>query len=427
MNLLQMSFSGAVFILAVVIIRAMTINRLPKKTLLFLWDIVLFRLLVPFSIPSTFSVYSLLHWGFWTPEGSRMQTENPVFFLPQEPSGGTNPIVQTTENTLPSISVWFIIWCIGMICCGIFFLTVYLRSRMEFQTSLPVQNDYARKWLEMHPLMRPLSIRQLDKISTPLTYGIFYPVILLPKTMELENRRQLNYVLSHEYVHIRRFDAVTKLIATTAFCIHWFNPMVWIMYLLFNRDIELACDESVIQQFGQEAKSEYASTLIDMEEQKNRLIPFGSSFSKNAIEERITAIMKTKRITKVTFILSTLVIVCMVVLFATSAPKENSKPYASINSPVEISPSATAALVKDISKDTIMVDVVEYVTDETFYKFIDWNGDFTKLNHPAYYETTDVRIFQKYMETYDNAQPGMPFFFEVEDGVVKKVTEQPMS
>ena len=144
MNLLQMSFSGAVFILAVVIIRAMTINRLPKKTLLFLWDIVLFRLLVPFSIPSTFSVYSLLHWGFWTPEGSRMQTKNPVFFLPQEPSGGTNPIVQTTENTLPSISVWFIIWCIGIICCGIFFLTVYLRNR-ECHFSLKLKTVLSKK------------------------------------------------------------------------------------------------------------------------------------------------------------------------------------------------------------------------------------------------------------------------------------------
>lgn len=237
--------------------------------------------------------------------------------------------------------------------------------------------------------------------------------------------------------------------------------------------ISLSCDERVIQQFGQEARTDYASTLIDMEERKSRPILFGNSFSKNSIEERIIAIMKTKRITKGIIIISTLVILCMVVLFATSAPKEESKTYASINSPVEISSSATAALVKDISKDTIVVDVVEYVTDEdterknelieqlhltegndlsdgnflggyliynsdetttewkltdeTAYKFIDWNGDFTKLDYPAYYETTDNRIFQKYMETYDNSQPGMPFFFEVEDGIVKKITERPMA
>ena len=141
-------------------------------------------------------------------------------------------------------------------------------------------------------MKRPILVRQSDRISAPLTYGIFRPVILMPKKMDWKNEKQLQYVLSHEYVHIYRYDTVTKLIVTLALCIHWFNHFVWVMYILFNRDIELACDESVIRQFGEKSKSAYSLMLINMEATKSGLLPFCNNFSKNAIEERITAVMK---------------------------------------------------------------------------------------------------------------------------------------
>ena len=141
-------------------------------------------------------------------------------------------------------------------------------------------------------MKRPILVRQSDRISAPLTYGIFRPVILMPKKMDWKNEKQLQYVLSHEYVHIYRYDTVTKLIVTLALCIHWFNPFVWMMYIFFNRDIELACDESVVRQFGEKSKSAYSLMLINMEATKSGLLPFCNNFSKNAIEERITAVMK---------------------------------------------------------------------------------------------------------------------------------------
>ena len=97
-----------------------------------------------------------------------------------------------------------------------------------------------------------------------LTYGVFHPVILMPKQTDWKNINQLRYIFSHEYVHIYRFDTIAKLIATYALCIHWFNPLVWVMYILFNRDIELACDESVIRQFGDKSKSAYSLMLISI-------------------------------------------------------------------------------------------------------------------------------------------------------------------
>jgi len=91
---------------------------------------------------------------------------------------------------------------------------------------------------------------QSDRITTPVAVGIIKPWIILPKFMDLNDTQLLRYVFTHEYYHIRRFDALWKMIFVFALCIHWFNPMVWVMFILACRDIELTCDEMVIRHFG---------------------------------------------------------------------------------------------------------------------------------------------------------------------------------
>ena len=318
MNILQMSFSGSVFITAVVIIRGAAIHKLPKKTFLVLWELVLFRLLIPFSIPSVFSVYTLANHSIssttWPEAGTGydISTMQGLFVATQ---GAERP----PADVSPSVSVWFMVWCAGILLTGLFFVISYLRCLTEFRTALPVRSHYVEKWLGERPLKRRISVRQSDRISAPLTYGIFRPVILLPKKMDWKKEKQLQYVLSHEYVHICRYDTVTKLVAALALCIHWFNPFVWVMYLLFNRDIELACDESVIRQLGEKSKSAYSLMLIDMEAAKSGLLPFCNSFSKNAIEERITAVMKTKKTSLFAICIAAVLIVGVTTAFATSA------------------------------------------------------------------------------------------------------------
>lgn len=126
-------------------------------------------------------------------------------------------------------------------------------------------------------------------------------------------------MLEHEYVHIRRFDAVTKLAVIAALSLHWFNPFVWVLYFLFNRDIELSCDEAVVRRFGEHMKSAYAMTLIHMEEKKSGLSPLCNNFSKNAIEERIRSIMKIRKVSFVTSILAAALVIGIASAFATSA------------------------------------------------------------------------------------------------------------
>ena len=318
MNLLQMSFSGAAFITAVVLIRAVAIHKLPKKTFLVLWELVILRLLIPFSIPSMFSIYTLVTHSISSTTLPEVGTNYNIPTM-QGLFVTTQGAVQSPADISPSVSMWFLVWCAGIILTTLFFVISYLRCLIEFRTALPVHNHYIEKWLAERPLKRPILVRQSDRISSPLTYGIFRPVILMPKKMDWNNEKQLQYVLSHEYVHIYRYDTVTKLIATLALCIHWFNPFVWGMYLLFNRDIELACDESVIRQFGEKSKSAYSLMLINMEAAKSGLLPFCNNFSKNAIEERITAVMKIKKTSLLAICIAAILIIGVTTAFATSA------------------------------------------------------------------------------------------------------------
>lgn len=323
MSLLEMSFSGAIFIIAVVIVRTVLINKIPKKTFLVLWDIAFLRLLIPVSIPFLFSIYTLINpiLSDATCFGTDANADLSVWSQRQILT--TQGMEELSFHVLSSHSVWFAIWCIGMIFFALFFAVSYFRCQIEFQTSLPVCNDYVEQWLKEHSIKRSISIRQSDRILTPLTYGIFHPVILMPKETEWKNTKHLLYILSHEYVHICHFDLVKKLIATVVLCIHWFNPMVWIMYILFNRDVELACDESIVRQFGEKSKAVYSLILIHMEEKQSGLLPFCNNFSKNAIEERITAIMKMKKATKLSFAAACVIVAGIVTAFATSAQVEN--------------------------------------------------------------------------------------------------------
>lgn len=310
MSLLQMSFTGGILILAVIVIRALAINMLPKKAFNALWWISVVRLMIPFSIPSAFSVYSLM--GSHAP-GNGSQA---IRVLPIGASGQAASMPASITN---AVSTWTVVWAAGVLVCAVFFSLAYWKCRKEFQTSIPVGNDFTENWLSVHQQGRRISIRQSGRFSAPLTYGVLHPVILMPTSTKWENTDSLAYVLAHEYVHIRRFDSIRKLVLIVVLCVHWFNPLVWVMYILANRDIELSCDEAVVRFFGENTKAAYARALISMEETRSGLTPLCSSFSKNAIEERITAIMKIKKTTVFSLVLAGFIVVGTATAFATSA------------------------------------------------------------------------------------------------------------
>ncbi len=320
MDVFQMSLSASVLIVAVVIIRALALHKLPKKTFLVLWGVVLCRLLIPFSISSRFSFYT------WIDMVKRIFAERAALPFPAGiPSIPNMENIPSTEEPIGvgastiSISPIEIVWLIGMCACALFFIVAYIKCRREFKMSLPVENDFASYWLREHPLRRPVELRQSDRIKAPLTYGVFRPVILLPKKIDWTDETKLRYVFTHEHTHIRRFDTLTKLVLTAVVCVHWFNPFVWVLYVLANRDIELSCDETVVRAFGETIKSAYALTLIGLEEKKGRLTPLVNNFSKNSIEERVVSIMKIKKTSFVGILFALALVTGTMTVFATSA------------------------------------------------------------------------------------------------------------
>ncbi len=397
MSLLQMSFCGAVMILVVALMRIVAIDRLPKRTFLVLWGIIMLRLLVPFEIPSEFSVYSLAEqdpvkelvdapvgevgwfgkvWDVWgmqdavawrveTVGGSGRQisdsgkgtagqnlaktgeADEQLSVRCSVMADGQEGAVQGTVNIKQDVrrtgwaatflqkigsmlrdNVLLIVWGIGALVCAVFFVVTYVRCRREFSMSLPAENEFVKQWMEMrlaqgkrffHGFCHKTQVRVSDRVDTPLTYWVFRPVILLPKKLEWEETGQLEYILWHEYMHIYHCDTVVKLLAVFVCCIHWFNPLVWLMYILLNRDVELACDESVVRRKGVNEKSVYANILINMEAERNRIRPLCSNLSLNAIEKRIRSIMVIRRFSIGAVAVAIGLVTSVTVVFATSA------------------------------------------------------------------------------------------------------------
>lgn len=417
MDLLTMSFSAAVMIAAIVILRALLIDRLPKTTFLILWAVVLLRLLVPVSVPSAWSVYSLLQ-----PKQQSIQTvQEESTVLPQvepvvsQPSAITtepaapavdsaageaeeitatparqessSPTVQQStpteqppqaeEETKPAISLPVepsaLIWGIGAAALGLYFVVGYWRATREFDMSLPVEHPFCGEWLrrqkEKMPLRRQIRIRQFDRIGTPLTYGVRRPTILLPNQTLEEQPKTLTYILTHEYVHIRRFDCVSKLLLSAALCLHWFNPLVWVMYVLANRDLELSCDEMVLRLLGIENRSAYAMALLEMEEKRSGFGALYSAFGKNAIEERIGAIMKMKKRSLLSVVMAVVLVFTLAACLATS--------------PVE----------EETSAQTASEIAWQYNRENLLWNYIPYGFEFNQERNKWQYQNVDVHYF----------------------------------
>lgn len=307
MSLLEMSLSGAVMILAVLVIRCLGRRALPGRTFPVLWELVLLRLLVPITLRSPVSVYGAAP-------------------LPAVPLSGELPnapaaVLEAPPQAAPaSVPFWALAWGLGTALWAGYFALVYLRCRREFRTALPVESRRAEVWLEEHPLrLRRISLRQSDRISGPLTYGVVRPVILLPSSLDWED--SLAHILTHETVHIRRFDALVKLLLAAAFALHWWNPAVWLLYRLAGQDLELACDEETVRllerELGPSSRRDYARTLLRMEERRG--LSLFNSFSRPVLERRIREIMKRKKRTLPALLAAVLLVTGVAAAFGTSA------------------------------------------------------------------------------------------------------------
>ncbi len=325
MTFLELSLSGGVFVLAIAAFRGLTLRRLPKGTFVALWWLAAVRLLLPVELASRFSVYTLLEDlgpkaapaapdALLTPVVPVTPAAPPVIAIPTQPAAVPAPV---------PFPVWTTLWLAMSLLLAAWFLIRYVRWRRRFREALPADCPGLETWFQ---LRRKVEVRVTDQITAPLTYGLLRPVILLPKTMDFTDEEALTCVLAHERAHIRRFDGLLKLALTAALCLHWFNPAVWLLYVLGNRDMELRCDEAAVLALGEDSRERYALALIRLAE--NRNVPLCGFAHRNGMEERIKAIMSIKRKSLLACFIALALVLGITTAFATSAkPEETDGPW----------------------------------------------------------------------------------------------------
>ena len=316
----HMSLMASVIIIATAIIRSLALHKIPKRTFLALWGMALVRLFVPFQfrVPMPFSVPDIPLIN--STDISQIST-NPVSAAQAQHLSETLTMVPSDATVIPLL---LLVWMVVAIGLAVYFISVHIRYRRIYRLAVPVEHEYVNTWQRTNKLKtRTVKIKVSADISAPLTYGLINPIILMPKTTDWENEEQLQYILTHEMVHVRRFDSLWKLLLLLAACIHWFNPFVWVMYVLANRDLEITCDERVVRALGKNTKMPYALTLIWLAEKHGRITPLGNAFSKNAAEERIVSIMKIKKTSILAIVVAALLVAGATTVFAAlSAPAD---------------------------------------------------------------------------------------------------------
>ena len=365
---LAMSVSGGALILVIAVLRALFAQRLPRRLLCALWAAALLRLLLPVFPPSPLSLFPAVESGgeealsaavavstaapqtvvsAVVPDAQVAASEaaapaaRQATAMPQTAPQAVAPA--NAERSAPP--VWPIVHGSVAALLLILLIALYARGLRRFRASAPCEDGFARQWLARHPLRRPLRLRLCAAIDAPLTYGLLRPVILLPACFDLSDREALDCVLRHELAHVRRFDALFKAALAVTACLHWFNPLVWVMLALANRDLELACDEQALRAAASERRRAYARALLRLEEMCARPLPLGSAFGKSGVEERIAAIVKRRPVSRAALALTLLLAALTLAAFTApaapaSAPEATPTPAADS---AEVGVSATPA------------------------------------------------------------------------------------
>ena len=335
-KVLEMSLMGSVVILITILARFLLRNR-SKRFIMILWAVVALRLIVPFGFESAFSIFNYLPLPTQAapaieevseaalPDNNSGAYEAPVnyaeFNNADAPAAAEVPGDQVKEapsdnkavvKTLPDFkSVVAVIWFTGMVV-----LTTYFSIRF---IDLKDKLKNARK-IDRH-------VYESDNVRSPFVFGLFVPKMYLPDTLDEAERE---YVMAHERTHIRHGDWIKKYLGIAVLAIHWFNPLVWLAFVLFEQDIEMSCDETTISSLDAELRKAYAISIVSYAKASNNsnkkymVTPLG--FSKNAfckaeVKKRVMNIVNFKKGTKVT----TIVILAAVLVLA-AACALNSKP-----------------------------------------------------------------------------------------------------
>lgn len=286
--MIDRSVVSAILIVLILIVRMLK-GSVPKHTFMVLWTIVLLRLLCPWSVDVPFSLFSIF---------GRTRTEmvNAVADRINEEASSMYMAVALKRldapgTTLVPVAPVRVIWFIGFVLCVVLFAGAYLLARNRYSHSPRAEHPQIEDFFKTHPLRRRVRVLVSDRVNAPLTVGILRPVILLPQAVLDAGGEMLDYTLMYAYIHLKQWNALFKTLMVFSLCMHWYNPLCWVMLVVSSRDMEILCDTLLLRRCGDEARSRYPTLLLQMEEKRSRIMPLCNGFSRSALEERVSSMM----------------------------------------------------------------------------------------------------------------------------------------
>jgi bla regulator protein BlaR1 len=371
-----MGFYGSIMIVTVLVLRGLLKNRLPKFVFPLFWGVILLRLLIPFSLSSPLSMkvpdffrnpfyeaasmINLIEDLPMTAEMNVATAQNqPKTIVPETTVLETTALETTalettasetivseaiiseipleaeatataTEGTALNISYTsfddtLFYHLLIFIYLGGLFVTISVLLIQKYQYTKRLKNALLIEHNEtINTLLREINMGQIlvftnDEIASPLVCGLFAPKIYLPTRMDFSNTELLRHILCHETMHIRRKDNWIKAVMLVTLCLHWFNPLVWIMSKYLASDLELACDEAVLRHYDKEdeIRKNYALSLLTMAITGNRPTLLYSAFSKTEVERRIQSVLQYRKTSSLLLLVSICFVLSGSVVFAT--------------------------------------------------------------------------------------------------------------
>lgn len=309
LKLLNMSITAGWLVLAVVAFR-FVFKKAPKALHVILWALVGVRLICPFSFESVLSLVPSTE----TVPQDIMYSDAPTIHTGIPMMNSTiNPII--SESLAPNVgdsvnpmqvivAVASYVWIFGMIAMVLYTFFSYHSIHKKVREAIPIRENV---WM-------------CDHVDTPFILGVFRPQIYLPSDMSEED---VTYVLAHENAHLKRHDHWWKPLGFALLTVYWFNPLLWLAYVLLCRDIELACDEKVIRELGVENKKPYSEALINCSIPRKMISACPLAFGEVGVKARVKTVLNYKKPAFWIILLAVVACVIVAVCFLTN-PKDDS-------------------------------------------------------------------------------------------------------
>lgn len=304
-----MSISASWLVLAVLLLR-LFLKKTPKWVAVLLWGIVAVRLVCPFSIESVLSLIPSAE----TISPEIMLDATPEIHTGIQPLNSViNPVISqsfapapmTSANPLQIlIPVAAVLWLAGIVVMLVYTAITYFLLLHRVNTAVRLKDN----------------IYQSENVDSPFVLGIIKPKIYLPFRLDGQN---LSHVIAHEQAHIRRKDHWWKPLGFVLLAIHWFNPVLWLGYILLCRDIELACDEKVIQKMDNTSKADYTEALVACSVRRRSIAACPLAFGEVGVKARVKSVMNYKKPTFWVIVAAVVICIAVAVCFLTDPVAKN--------------------------------------------------------------------------------------------------------